>query len=86
MLEGRKIACGRWGAEQVQQRYERAIAEWLSNGRRSPLSEREVISVAVLADRFRSHAASYCVKPDGTATTEQDNFDRAMGHRSPGAC
>ena len=38
-----------------------------------------MISVAVLADRFRSHAASYYVKPDGTATTEQDNFDRAMG-------
>ncbi len=68
----------RWGTSEAQQRYERAIAEWLSNGRRSPIGDREIITVAVLVDRFRSHAATYYVKHDGTPTTEQDNFDRAI--------
>lgn len=80
VLDGRRIPCGRWGTPEARQRYDRAIAEWLAGGRRSPVRATEQITVAVMVDRFLHHAEQYYRKPDGTkegaATTEVSNFEQ----------
>lgn len=77
-LDGRKIACGRWGTPEAQQRYERAIAEWLANGKRVPVRQDEVVTVAVLADRYLGHAQRYYVRADGSPTSQVGAIEQAL--------
>jgi hypothetical protein len=66
VLDGKRIACGRWGSDEAQQRYDRLISEWLASGRRLPV------------DRYWDHVQRYYVKPDGTPTWEQRNIRQAV--------
>jgi integrase len=78
VLDGKRIACGRWGTDEAQQRYDRLISEWLASGRRLPVDESEQVTVAVLVDRYWDHVQRYYVKPDGTPTWEQRNIRQAV--------
>ncbi|MFW6039194.1 MAG: site-specific integrase [bacterium] len=72
------MPCGRWGTEEAKRRYDRAISEWLAAGRRLPVPEKELVTVAVLVDRYWSHVQSYYVQRDGSPTDEQNNIRQAL--------
>ncbi|MFW6060871.1 MAG: hypothetical protein ACODAQ_11880, partial [Phycisphaeraceae bacterium] len=78
VLDGRRVPCGRWGTEASRQRYDRAIAEWLANGRQRPLPKNELVTIAVLVDRYWSHAENYYMHRDGSPTWEQAGIRQAL--------
>lgn len=76
-IDGRDIYLGRWDDPASRDRYDRLIAEWLSNGRRTPVPKRE-ITVVELVDRFIAHAETHYRRPDGTVTNELHNYRDAI--------
>lgn len=47
-VDGQRLPMGRWGSEEAQEAYDRFIAEWLMNGRKSPAAdEPEVDSITI---------------------------------------
>ncbi|MFA9478218.1 tyrosine-type recombinase/integrase [Phycisphaerales bacterium AB-hyl4] len=77
VLNGRKIACGRWGTPQAHQRYDRAIVEWLAGGRQLPIEVDQQVTVAILIDRFLAHAQEHYRRRDGSVTNEYGTYERA---------
>jgi hypothetical protein len=79
---------GQHGSSESQAAYDRLIAEWLSQGRRTaqstpkpssnPEDEPTGRTVSHLIYAFWQHAKGYCRKPDGTPTTEVDNFRQVL--------
>lgn len=78
VLDGRRVPCGRWGTDEAKRRYDRAISEWLAAGRRLPVPEKELVTVAVLVDRYWLHVQSYYLQRDGSPTDEQNNIRQAL--------
>lgn len=84
-LHGRDIYLGRYGSAESRQAYERAIAEWLANGRQLPpataVRDREpaptVLTVNELLVAYWEHAQRYYVK-NGKPTGELPNMRDAM--------
>ncbi len=82
-LNGHDCYLGHWPRdrkkppENVQAEYDRRIAEWLANGRRSPASTTDNgdgLSVAELVLTFFAHVEKHHRHPDGTPTSEVDQY------------
>lgn len=76
-IEGVRYYLGKHGTPETRQAYDEAIAEWLVNGRRMPVSQEE-LTVIELCARYMSHARRHYRKPDGTPTSELRNIAGAM--------
>jgi integrase len=76
-LNGRDILLGKHGSAASRKEYNRLIAEWIGNDRRSPLSDADV-TVAELLLRYRDHCTVYYRRPDGTPTDTLDGIARAL--------
>lgn len=76
-LGGHRVYLGTYDSPDSREQYRRVLAEWLASGsRRAPSAA--PISVVELAARFLEHATTYYRKPDGTQTSEVDNFKQAI--------
>ena len=84
-LSGVDHYCGAWGTKVAQREYDRAVGEWLANGRTStapatPLNSQGLTgpTVSTIAAAFWQHAQGYYKKPDGTPTSEVDTIRQAL--------
>jgi integrase len=75
-LGGRDCYLGPHGTETSRLEYDRLIAEWLTHGRHTPLPAAvgPAVSVNKIILAFWEHAKNYYRRPDGSQTTEVDNF------------
>ncbi len=91
VLSGREIYLGLYGSPESKEAYERVVAQWLSEGRKTPKSRRMsaasrfkedqesgIVSITELAVRYYDHAAGYYVK-DGQPTSELDGIRYILG-------
>jgi integrase len=79
-LSGKDHYLGPHGTAASSVEYDRLIAEWLTQ-RRQPIATSETaadISVNKLILLFWEHAQTYYCRPDGTHTSEVDNFKRIL--------
>ena len=58
-FSGRDLYFGRFGTPEAQEKFDRTVAAWLSNGRRLP---DPALTVAGLAQHHEAHVRSYYVK------------------------
>lgn len=84
-LGGRDFYLGPHGTEVSKQEYDRLIAEWLAAGRHhritsDPAGEDAPCKVNDLILAFWGHAQIHYRKPDGTPTSEVDNFRQVLRH------
>lgn len=82
-LNGQDVYCGPFEAPASKAKYDRLIAEWLSNGRcrirsDSPEEIEAAISVNELVVAFWNHAETYYRRPDGTQTHEIETLRQAV--------
>ncbi len=79
-LDGRDIYLGEHNSEASRQRYERAVGEWLANGRSLPLraTDDDPLTVDELLAGFWRHAEIHYRSPNGTPTSELDSFVQAF--------
>src|SRR5438552_715957 len=82
-LSGRDCFLGRYGTPESRQKYDRLIAEWLSQDRRTPQSPAaaaatDQLTIVELMAKFWTHAQSFYRKADGTLSTEPNNFGQAV--------
>lgn len=70
---GRDIYLGQYGTPAAQGAYDRTIANWLADGRQSPLKRFTELTTTELCLRFLDHAVVYYRK-DGRPTSEVHNF------------
>jgi integrase len=63
-------------------KYDKLIGAWLANKRQLPADVPAAIgpTIAVIIQRFWTHAETYYRKPDGTPTTELKNFQLTLRH------
>lgn len=76
-LNGRDFTLGTFNTQASKDEYDRLIREWMANGRQLPRPE-EAITVSEIILAFWCHAEVHYRKPDGTPTSEQDNFRDAL--------
>jgi hypothetical protein len=62
----------------VRQSYDRLIAEWLAGGRQLPRDRGDSLTVAEVIARFWSHLDEHYRRPDGTPTSEVNEFKLAL--------
>lgn len=75
------VPLGAYGTPASHCKYQRVIAEWNQRGRvpAPPVAGAGNINVAELILRFwEGHVISYYRHPDGTATSEQENYRQAL--------
>ena len=83
-LDGVDHYLGTHGDPAGKLKYDRLIAEWLANGRRSSpvpspaTTGRPVLTVNGLIAEYWQHARSYYRKPDGTPTSEVETLRQAL--------
>lgn len=70
-IEGRHHYLGKHGLPQTQERYNRFIAEWLSNGRRLRVDPHE-ITVSEVCAAYLKYAEDYFVKPGDQNGTKKN--------------
>lgn len=70
-LNKRRIYLGAFGSPESKQRYERLVAEWLMNGRKTPIQAHERITVDEIAAHYLSSLDrdQKYLKPDGSKST-----------------
>jgi hypothetical protein len=74
-LDGQDIYLGDFGTQVSRDEYDRVIKERLANGRRLPGdSGASDLYVSELLAQFWEHAKTYYRRPDGTPTSEVNNF------------
>lgn len=78
-LSGRDHLLGPHNSKQSRQKYDRLIAEWLANGRRSPHCDQDNVTVSRVIAEYWSYAQSYYVNSQGESTGEAEHFRVAMG-------
>src|SRR5262249_46308700 len=73
------ILLGKHGTKQGRKEYARVISEWEAAGRRLPqvLAAKD-ITVTELIDLYWSHAEQHYRRPDGTPTSELDDFKLSL--------
>lgn len=76
-LAGQRRYLGRHDRPEALQAYHRVIAEWAAHGGRLPVKPEE-ITIRELLARFWVHAEQYYRRPDGTCTSELDNYRQAF--------
>jgi hypothetical protein len=77
VLNNQTIWLGKYDNENIQQDYNKTIAEWLSNGKQLAV-EGTGISINEIISRFWIYAEGYYRNPDGTPTSELDSLRYAM--------
>lgn len=84
-LNGHDHYLGHWPENQkmaparVREAYDAIVAEWLANGRHSAHLAPPPLSVAELILQFwERYATVYYRHPDGSPTSEQDNFKLSL--------
>lgn len=81
-LNGRDHYLGPHGTAVSRAEYDRLVHEWLSNGRRgtaAPVTaQAPQVTVEHVIDGFWTFAQVHYRKPDGTPTSELDNFRQAL--------
>ena len=79
-LNGRDLYLGRHNTQASKAEYDHLIAEWLANGRRLPRADgQECLTITELIARFwKQYVQPHYRKPDGTPTSEPDNFRLAL--------
>jgi integrase len=75
-LDGHDHYLGKWQSPESRQEYDRLIAEWLTNGRRSPVKagSSQGVSVNEMILAFWNHAEQHYRHRDGTPTSEVNEF------------
>jgi hypothetical protein len=76
-LNGRDIYLGAFGTEPSREKCNRLIAEWLATGRMLAPAPNQITIVELIA-AFMQHAHIHYRKPDGTLTSEVDNYRQAF--------
>ena len=71
-LNGKDIYLGRFGTQVSRAKYDRLIAEWLSNGRRMPAATS--LTVAEVVKPFWAWVEMHYRKSDGTQTSEVNEY------------
>jgi integrase len=72
-LCGKRHYLGKWKSAESKAEYERLTAEWLAAGRQiAPAAQDATVNEITLA--FWTHAESYYRLPDGSPSTEIDNY------------
>lgn len=84
-LAGKDHYLGPHGTDVSKQEYDRLVAEYLAAGRRAPSTleaeaEAAVLKVNDIILPFWEHAQVHYRKPDGTPTSEVDNFRQILRH------
>ncbi|MBA4106832.1 MAG: recombinase XerD [Pirellula sp.] len=77
-LNGNDHYLGPHGSKASRDEYDRLIAEWLANGRRTVKQEQAPISMEELLAAFWEHAQCYYKGLDGLPTKEVDAYRQAM--------
>lgn len=84
-LDGKRIYLGKYNTQESRDAYDRAIGEWISQGRQLPPTPTPVdseapgrLTVSTVISRFWKHAQAYYVKPDGTPSGELENYRYAL--------
>jgi integrase len=75
------VVLGDYGSPESRRKYHRVLAEWDERGRlpEPPPAAAEMITVGELIVRFwEGHVVSYYRRPDGTPTSEAENFRQAL--------
>jgi integrase len=73
------VLLGAYGTTESRSEYARVIAEWEANGRRQPqTAARAGLSINELVQAFWKHVQEHYRRPDGTATSEQEEYKRAL--------
>ena len=76
-LNRKRIYLGRFDAPTTREKYHRMIAEWEAAGRQMLVAPGE-ITVVEIVQRFWLHAKTHYRKPDGSPTSELENFRQAL--------
>ena len=79
-LDGVDHYLGPHGSQTSICEYDRLIAEWLGNGRHMPVAQEKQPQLTVnhIILPFWEHVQGYYRKPDGTPTSEVDNFKQGL--------
>jgi integrase len=77
-LSGRDHLLGPHGSKVSREKYDRLIAEWLSNGRRGTCRQAQGITVSRVVVEFWAHAKAYYVNPAGGPSNELENLRQAL--------
>ncbi len=76
-IDGRDIFLGRHGTPESRRKYDRAISEWIGAGRQLPVAAEDLTVLELLA-RFWTHAEQTYRKPNGSPSSELENFRAAL--------
>src|SRR5687768_10590694 len=76
-IDGRDIFLGKHATPESRRKYDRIISEWIGAGRQLPIAAEDLTILALLA-RFWTHAERTYSKPDGSPSSELDNFRAAL--------
>ena len=76
-LNGHRFYLGKHGTPESRAEYRRLVAEWAA-GRTQPKVVKDQITIVELIDGFMQHADRFYKRPDGTLTTEPDNYRQAL--------
>jgi hypothetical protein len=82
-INAKRIYLGKYECPESKKAYDRIIAEWLETGRSEIAAptlntKPNEISMLELCGLFWEHVEKYYRKPDGTATSEQDNYRQVL--------
>jgi integrase len=81
-LDGKQVNLGQHDTQESRDRYDMLIAEWIKRGRTPVASEASEptsgLTVSQLIAAFWEHCQTYYRLPDGTPTSEVENFRQAL--------
>lgn len=69
-LNGTDVYLGPWGTRTSKAAYDRAVGEWMANGRRPATAAAPDLTIIEPVAGFVRHADAYYRRPDGTPTGE----------------
>ncbi|MDH3583869.1 MAG: site-specific integrase [Phycisphaerae bacterium] len=76
-LGGKRQYLGPYDSPESHEAYHRLIAEWMARGQ-APAADPNDLSIDHVIAAFWVHAEQYYRRPDGTATSELDNFRQGL--------
>lgn len=76
-INGKDYYLGKFGSKASREAYDRLIGEWLMNGRCIPVNDGP-LTVSEMIAGFWHYLERHYRKPDGTPTTEPENFRLAL--------
>src|SRR5262249_29452015 len=79
---GRDAYLGKYGSPASRAEYTRLLGEWAAGG--GVLPPGYDLTVVELSAAFMRHAETHCRRPDGSPTSERENFKRVAGRLAAG--